>query len=351
MSLAKNKFFIRSNTMGFKAIGEMLRKKQLFLFLKLAGLFTPFYRLSYIAALINNGFLEILGEKPVPFDELAPRIGVDKEHFGALEAWLQAGVRLKEIGLDEAGYTLKGISVKLAHAGNDSFLAIVQEVTSLHHQLILETPQKLKSGARWTLDDQDGEIIARSSRIVEPFQREAIDATFSATKPLTLLEVGCGSGIYLKYAAERNPQLSAVGVELQPSVAEMARRNIAGWGLQERVKIESGDIRGKTFEHPFDIVTLYNNIYYFPVSDRVALLEHLRSYLKPGGYLVLMTGCQGGQSTMEILNLWGTATEGCDRLPYKGEMIQQMETTGFVNVKASSLLPGDSFYMFVGYNP
>jgi SAM-dependent methyltransferase len=336
--------------MGLKALGELLQKKELFLFLKATGLVTSFYRLSYIAALVNNGFLEILGENPVPFDELAQRVGVDKEHFGALEAWLQAGMRLKEIDQDEGGYTLKGISKKLAHAGNDSFLAIVQEVTSLHHQLILETPQKLRDGERWTLNDQDGELIARSSRILEPFQREAIDATFPTKKPLTLLEVGCGSGIYLKYVAERNPLLSAIGVELQPSVAEMARRNLAGWGLGERVKIEGGDIREKTFEQPFDIVTLYNNIYYFPVSERVALLEHLRGYLKPDGFLVLMTGCQGGGTTMEILNLWGAATQGCDRLPHVEEMIQQMETAGFVNVKAKNLLPGDSFSMFVGYN-
>lgn len=336
--------------MGLKAIGEIIRKKELFLFLTASGLVTSFYRLSYIGALINNGFLKILEEKPVPFDELAKQVGVDEEHFGALEAWLGAGMRLKEIGLEERGYTLKGISKKLARVGNDSFLAIVQEVTSLHHRLILETPQKLRDGERWTLDDQDGEIIARSSRILEPFQREAIDATFPAGQPLTLLEVGCGSGIYLKYAAERNPQLSAIGVELQPSVVEMARRNLAGWGLEERVKIESGDIRGKTFEHPFDIVTLYNNIYYFPVSERVALLEHLRGYLKPDGFLVLITGCQGGGAAMDILNLWGAATQGCDRLPYVEEMTKQLETAGFVNVKAKNLLPGDSFYMFVGYN-
>jgi hypothetical protein len=242
--------------MGLRAMVELLRDKQFFLFLKLSRLFTPFYRLSYIAALINNGFLDILAGKPVPFDELAQRIGVGKENFGGLEAWLQAGIRLKEIGLEEGGYTLKGVSGRLAHAGNDSFLAIVQEVTSLHHQLILETPQKLRQGGRWTLDDQDGEVIARSSRILEPFQREVIETTFPATKPLTLLEVGCGSGIYLKYAADRNPQLNAIGVELQPSVLEMAGRNIESWRLQGRVKIESGDIRDKTFDHLFDIVTL-----------------------------------------------------------------------------------------------
>lgn len=336
--------------MGLRAMLELMRNKQFFLLLKLTGLFTSFYRLSYIASLVNNGFLEILGENPLPFDKLAQRVGVEKENFGALEAWLQAGMRLKEIELDAGGYTLKGISGQLARAGYDSYLAIVQEVTSLHHQLILDTPQKLRDGERWTLNDQDGEVIARSSRILEPFQREAIDATIPATKPLMLLEVGCGSGIYLKYAAERNPQLSAIGVELQPSVAEMARCNVASWGLQERVKIESGDIRGMTFEHPFDIVTLYNNIYYFPVSERVALLAHLRSYLKRDSLLVVTTGCQGGQPTMEILNLWGAATQGCDRLPHEEEMIKQMESAGFVNVKARNLLPGDSFYMFMGYS-
>ncbi len=337
--------------MGLRAIGELLRDKQLFLFLELARLFTPFYRLSYVAALINNGFLEILGEKPLPFDQLAQNVGVEEENLGGLEAWLGAGMRLKEIGLDDRGYFLKGLSAKLARSGNDSYLAIVQEVTSLHHQLILGTPSKLARGEKWTLDDQDGEVIARSSRILEPFQREVIDGTFPAKEPLTLLEIGCGSGIYLKYAAERNPQLNAIGLELQSSVAEMARRNIQSWNLQERVRIESGDIREKSFEHPFDIVTLYNNIYYFPVPERVALLEHVRKYLKPGGFLVLTTGCQGGQATMEILNLWGAATQGCDRLPHKEEMIGQMEMAGFVNVRARNLLPGDSFYMFVGYNP
>jgi len=337
--------------MGLKALGELFQDKQLFLLLELVRLFTPFYRLSYIASLINNGFLEILGEKPLPFNKLAQSVGVEQENFGALEAWLRAGIRLKEIGLDNRGYTLKGVSAKLARSGNDSFLAIVQEVTSLHHELILDTPGRLKNGQKWTLDDQDGEVIARSSRIVEPFQREAIDATFPVEEPLTVLEVGCGSGIYLKYAAELNPHLSAIGVELQASVADMARRNIENWNLQDRVKIESGDIREKSFERPFDIVTLYNNIYYFPVSERVALLEHMREYLRGGGFLVLTTGCQGGQATMEILNLWGAATQGCDRLPYTDELIEQMETAGFVNVKTRNLLPGDSFHMFVGYNP
>ena len=50
--------------------------------------------------------------------------------------------------------------------------------------------------------------------------------------------------------------------------------------MQDRVKIESGDIREKALGERFDIVTLYNNIYYFPVEDRVSLLlQHIRPAL------------------------------------------------------------------------
>jgi len=71
-----------------------------------------------------------------------------------------------------------------------------------------------------------------------------------------LLEIGCGSGVHLRYAAERNSSLTALAVELQPAVAEMARTNLRGWGLESRVKVGTGDIREKAPDEPFDIATL-----------------------------------------------------------------------------------------------
>jgi len=219
----------------------------------------------------------------------------------------------------------------------------------LHHKLILETPERPKNGKKWELSDQDGEMIARSSRIVEPFHYEVIDTIFPGTGAARLLEVGCGSGIYIKQAAAKNPQLTALGIELQPEVAEMARRNMETWHLENRVQIKSGDIRGQDFGNDFDIVTLYNNIYYFPVAERVALLKRLKSFLKPGGFLALITGCQGGQPLMELLNLWGATTAGCDRLPGAEEMAAQMKAAGFEKIQTKNLLPGNSFYAFIGY--
>src|SRR6202043_2373160 len=123
------------------------------------------------------------------------------------------------------------------------------------------------SGELFSLADQDGELIARSSRVLEAFQAEVIQREVPDRGALRLLEIGCGSGVYLRYAANRNPSLTALGLELQPAVAEMARKNLRNWGLEARVSVEDGDFRERTPGELFDVATLYNNIYYFPVEE------------------------------------------------------------------------------------
>lgn len=338
--------------MEINTVFEIIKKKQLVPLIRLYGLFTPFYRLGYIAGLVDNGYFQLLAKKPLSLHEIMSTMGIEPEQTASLQAWLQVGVRLHEISAQNGKYGLSGISKQLAKLSeNDAYLAITQEVAILHHNLILKTPAQLKSGKQWSMSDQDGEMIARSSRILEPLQNEVIHTLYPKAGSVRLLEVGCGTGIYIKLAAISNPQLTAVGLELQAPVADMARQNMEAWGLQERVTIEVGDVREKSFADGFDLVTSYNNIYYFPVADRVALLKQLRSFLKPGGSLFLTTGCQGGSLAMELLNLWGATTQGCDRLPDADEMVSQMESAGFVNVTKKSLMPGDAFYVFTGYQP
>jgi SAM-dependent methyltransferase len=259
------------------------------------------------------------------------------------------GVRLQLLSSGPRGYALRGLAKKLARPENDPVLAMVEEVVELHHTLITATIPKLRAGELWNLADQDGELIARSSRVLEAFQAEMIQSTFPARGVLRLLEIGCGSGVYLRYAAERNPSLTALGLELQPAVAEMARKNLRGWGLDTRVSVETADIREKVPGMPFDIATLYNNIYYFPVEERVNLLAHIGRFLKPGGFLLLTTCCQGGSLGAEALNLWGAATSGAGRLPAEDELASQLREAAYRRLKTTSLIPGDRFMAFQAF--
>ena len=335
--------------MSLKPLLRLFRESRLGPLLSVGSELKSFYRLTFLAAAGESGLLARLATKPATLDSLADFCGANGQGREALEAWLQMGIRLRLLNLGPAGYTLRGLATALARPENDPTLAMVQEVAGLHHKLIAGTLPKLRKGELWTLADQDGELIARSSRVLEAFQAEVIRDAFPKHGAMRLLEIGCGSGIYIRHAAAINPELTAIGLELQPAVAEMARANLRAWGMEDRVKIEDGDFRAKTPSEQFNIATLYNNIYYFPVEERVPLLERIRGFLKPGGFLLLTTCCQGGSLGLEALNLWGAATAGAGRLPTERELVDQLRQAGYSAVKTKSLFPGDRFLSFQGF--
>ncbi len=337
--------------MSFKPLFRLWRDGRLAALLSVGSQLKPFYKLTFLAAAGESGLLDKLAAGPATLEYLSGFYDATGQGREALVAWLQMGLRLRLLTLGFDGYRLRGLAKILARPENDAALAMVQEVAGLHHKLIGATLPKLRDGALWSLADQDGRLIARSSRIIEPFQAEVILSIFPSTGALRLLEIGCGSGVYLRYAALRNPSLTGTGIELQSAVAEVARTNIRTWGLQDRIKIEDGDFRAKAAGELFDIATLYNNLYYFPVEERIALLERIGSFLKPGGFLLLTTCCQGGSIGSEALNLWGAATAGAGKLPAEEELVSQLREAGYNPVKTTNLLPGDRFLAFQAFRP
>ena len=99
-------------------------------------------------------------------------------------------------------------------------------------------------------------------------------------------------------------------------------------------------------ETAYDVATLYNNIYYFPVAERVALLAHIARQLRPGGALLLVTCCQGGSPGVQALNLWGASNDHGGRLPDVAEMETQLVRAGYESVDSMQLIPGDAFVAF-----
>ncbi|PAJ81533.1 hypothetical protein CJO71_07940 [Burkholderia ubonensis] len=324
----------------------LLKEGKLITAIRANALYKPFYTLSYLTTLKNCGVLDQLSSGPTSFKELKLSYAGNAKTTEALESWLQMGCRLKVLASTSEGYVLTGLARKLSLPENDATLALLQEVASLHYRLISETPEKIRNGELWPLDNQDGALTARASRALEPFVLEAIKRYIPTSKPCELLEIGCGSGVYIRHAAERNPRLVALGLELQENVAQIARDNLKQWGLSNHIEISVGDIRTIPIESKFDAVTLHNNIYYFTVEERVRVLDRIRGFLKEGGELIITTCCQGGNLGIEALNLWAASNLHGGRLPETAEMIHQLRQAGYEEVESSQLIPGDSFYAF-----
>ncbi len=338
--------------MNLKTVLTLLKGGRWRQLLTVQRLLSPFYRLSFLASASACGLLPFLAPCPRSLSEICAALAIDESQAVGLSVWLDLGVRLGELAKETDRYRLAGYLAKqLASPGNDQTAALIEEIVRLHHRLILETPARLQKKQPWTLLEHDASLIARSSRIMEPFVFQVIDWALPKSGPMRLLEVGCGTGTYMHHAALRNPALRAVGIDLDPAVAMSTRQAIATWGLQERLSIEAGDVRSRLYDAPFDVVTLYNVIYYFPETERIELLAKLASFLRPGGRIILSTSCQGGSPGMQVLDICTSNTVGLGGLPSLAEMMDIIRAAGFVDIRFRKAIPGEPYYAFVAIKP
>jgi SAM-dependent methyltransferase len=295
-----------------------------------------FYRASFISAALSRGVYENFIDGKASFEQLCEKMAVSNRE--GLRAWLELGVSLGELKRTANEYQIKGkISRALLNPLNDAFKALLEEVVSYHYVYVMDTPTMLRKHEWFPFDEMPGELVARSSRVSEPFILEAVDAVIPRQGDFQF---------YIQRACTRNPELRAVGLELQEKVAAMARRNIQAWGLENRATIEHADVRNYSTDQKFDLVTLHQNIYYFPVEERENLFQHLKEYLKPGGQVLLTSACQGGGPGIQGLNLQVSTTEGLSPLPDPDRLCQQLRAAGFSEVKTKQLIPFESLWAF-----
>jgi cyclopropane fatty-acyl-phospholipid synthase-like methyltransferase len=171
-----------------------------------------------------------------------------------------------------------------------------------------------------------------------------IEELIPRNAPCRLLEFGCVSGVYIRRACELNPQLTAVGLESQTGAVDFARRNIKEWGLDDRSVVHEADIRSYNSDESFDLATMHNLIYYFPLHEREALFKHVRGLLTDSGRLVLTTLTKGSDPSIRVMDLWAHMTEGYGSLPVPDSLRQQLINAGYRDVQAQKIL-GD-FYTF-----
>jgi len=127
--------------------------------------------------------------------------------------------------------------------------------------------------------------------------------------------------------------------------------NLREWGLAERVEIRGEDLRSFPVDgqNPFDMILLFSVIYYFPITERVAVLEELRRRLSPGGAVIIATSCRGrGMDLFSAnLNLATSSMEGLTPLPEAGEMEAHLREAGFGSVIRRRLISRSTYFAFI----
>jgi predicted O-methyltransferase YrrM len=287
-------------------------------------------RLQLIAAALDLGLLDALAGGAASTAALADRLGATDPDL--LAAYLRV---LAAAGLvaGEGSWALTGAG--RAVVDDDQVRATYEGFGGYHTDLYRELRPLLSGGLRRRDIEEQAELIARLSAVLEPLLHDLLTRTVRERRPHRVLDIGCGAGLHLAAMLEAAPDATGVGVDVDPDAAALARRTLSERGLADRASVEAVDIRkALTAGRPgalterIDLALLANVIYYVPVDERVELLSAVARLLAPGGALVVITTVAGPQLFSRHLDLLLRAQEGRMELPAVDLLLRQLREAG-----------------------
>ena len=121
--------------------------------------------------------------------------------------------------------------------------ALIQANVTYYNSAYRNAADRMKGGELGDDLGKIGDLVARVSKIQEPLIKDFIQYTVKNKDSMNILEIGCGSGIFMKNAFEANENIVGVGIDIDSEVVKQAKNNIEKWGLSDRFIIMQGDIR------------------------------------------------------------------------------------------------------------
>lgn len=99
-----------------------------------------------------------------------------------------------------------------------------------------------------------------------------------------ILDLGCGTGLELRWYFQRNPAARVTGIDLSEAMMAVCRANYP----DKELDLICGDYFALPFgEAVFDAAVSVESLHHFTPEEKIRLYEKLHRALKPGGCFVL----------------------------------------------------------------
>jgi ubiquinone/menaquinone biosynthesis C-methylase UbiE len=151
-----------------------------------------------------------------------------------------------------------------------------------------------------------------------------------------VLDLGCGSGVFLRAAADRGAQVA--GLDAAEGLLEIARRRVP-----EAVLL-AGDMQELPFaDDTFDVVTAFSSLFF--ADDMTRALSEARRVCKPGGTVLAQVFGRPERCSLEVLKsaiLPLVGLEGDEPEYWRFDKLEQV-------ARDAGLTPLESFYSSWAY--
>jgi SAM-dependent methyltransferase len=112
-----------------------------------------------------------------------------------------------------------------------------------------------------------------------------IDARLAASPGARVADIACGAGHSSIAIARAYPHVRVDGLDLDEASIELARENLAGSGVEDRVSFVLADAADPSLSGRYDLVTIFEALH--DMSHPVEVLEAARRLLAEGGSVLV----------------------------------------------------------------
>src|SRR5580704_10723331 len=127
--------------------------------------------------------------------------------------------------------------------------------------------------------------FARSMAPMMQMPAESIAKMFAGSKPIKVLDISAGHGLYGIAFARHNPNVRVVGLDWA-NVLEVAKENASKAGVGDRYSTIAGSAFDVDLGSGYDIILIPNFLHHFDVATNEKLLRKVHAALVPGGIAV-----------------------------------------------------------------
>jgi 2-polyprenyl-3-methyl-5-hydroxy-6-metoxy-1,4-benzoquinol methylase len=234
-------------------------------------------------------------------DELARAAGI---HPRYAREWLEQQAASGILGVDNQAeapdarrfFLPSGHDEVLIDEGSLRFSASLAQSAVACARPIDAVVDAFRSGAGITFDGFGPDSLEAQSRSTRPMFEQLLASEWlpsvpelhrrlAADPPARVADIACGCGWSSISLARAYPTITVEGIDLDSASIEQARQNLAGSGVEERVRFHHGDAADGASAQRFDVVTFFESLHDMPRP--VDVLRTIRGMLNDDGFVFI----------------------------------------------------------------
>ncbi len=178
--------------------------------------------------------------------------------------------------------------------------------------------------------------------LLQDMNAKVLDMLTIKNQPGSLVDMGCGLGATLRFAAQKHKQLDLYGVTVVPWQVERGNTLNQAEGLQDRIEIvQENYCDTSILSGTVDYVVAIESSCYAQGASKSDLLQEIHRILKPGGKFVIADGFLIGDQPMNALVAWAykqlCTSWALTELARIESLTQCLQQTGFEDITTEDI--------------